>query len=153
MDEKKPPMGASTRWAGIIPMISWMNSNRAVLEEYNIRHPKDCAVLEDGTTYTDHAMGDEDWEIISQLVSCYEIVSFLSWLCLLTYPVQQEGILSPFTLFMQVMQQTLKPTISLVLPVIGKLISMLNRDRKFAVLDYSSGSISRKMHIKVRACE
>lgn len=68
MDSLKPPVGARTRWAGVIPMITWMNENIKAILEYDARHPKDCAMLEDGSEYGDHLMTIEDWEILQQLV-------------------------------------------------------------------------------------
>ena len=68
VQQRKPPVGARTRWAGIIPMISWVNENHQALMEYNTRHPKDCATPEDRSAYDDYMLIDEDWDVISQLV-------------------------------------------------------------------------------------
>ena len=69
MEDLKPPIGAKTRWAGIIPMLKWMNENSRAIMEYDGRHPKDCVVLEDGTEYGDHVMSFEEWDVLRQLVS------------------------------------------------------------------------------------
>ena len=66
--EKKPPMGAATRWAGILPMVSWVNENMEALLAYDSRHPRDCALLDYGTNHKDYVLGDEDWEVLAQLV-------------------------------------------------------------------------------------
>lgn len=48
------------------------------------------------------------------------------------------------------MEQTSKPTCSLVLPVVGKLISMLDVDKKVVVMDYKKGIHPMKSYMKVR---
>lgn len=66
---KKPPIGAATRWAGLIPMLMWVNENCTFIKKYDIQHPRDCVSLEDGSHYQDYFLQDDDWEIINQLVS------------------------------------------------------------------------------------
>ena len=64
--------------------------------------------------------------------------------------LRQEGILSPFTTFFRVMEQTSKPTCSLVLPIVGKLITVLGKDKKFNVMDYSVGKYPKRKVVQVR---
>ena len=79
--DTKPPIGASTRWAGIIPMITWVNENMEALIEYDAKHPRDCAVLEDGSTYKDYVLREEDYELLNQLLSdCYRFIVVIIWL-------------------------------------------------------------------------
>ena len=69
VEGKKPPIGAATRWAGIIPMLMWVNENSTSIKRYDTQHPRDCASLEDGSQYQDHFLVEDDWEIVKQLVS------------------------------------------------------------------------------------
>ena len=71
---RKPPVGAETRWGSFVSMARWVNENKVVLIDYDAMHPKDCAMLEDGSAYPDHALSGEDWDVLAQLVSvwfCY----------------------------------------------------------------------------------
>ena len=69
MKETKPPVGAKTRWAGIVPMIKWINENYQALCEYQGKHPSDCVPMEDGSHYGDYTMEKDDWDVIMQMVS------------------------------------------------------------------------------------
>ena len=51
----------------------------------------------------------------------------------------QDAVLNPFTTFIHLMEQTRRPTISLVLPMVNKMIAMLDPSRMLNVVDYSSG--------------
>ena len=48
----KPPCGAETRWAGLLPMLAWVNQHKIFLMEYTA--PNDCVVNPDGTAYNTH---------------------------------------------------------------------------------------------------
>ena len=65
----KPPVSASTRRAGIISKTSTVNKNMEALIKYDARHPCDCAVLGDSSTYKDYVLKEEDYELLNQLVS------------------------------------------------------------------------------------
>lgn len=71
MKNLKPPIGSTTRWAGVIPMITWMNENMIAICEYDGRHPQDCATLEDGSHYGDYLMTFQDWDLLKQLVCSF----------------------------------------------------------------------------------
>ena len=62
----------------------------------------------------------------------------------------QDGSIHPFETFLRVMEQTHRPTCSLVLPVAGKLINMLSHDRKVSYTDYSLPGQPRKITTKVK---
>ena len=62
----------------------------------------------------------------------------------------QESTLSPFETFLQVMQQTSRPTCSLVMPIVGKLINMLSVERKVCYMDFSIPRQPQKIVVKVR---
>ena len=51
-------------------------------------------------------------------------------------------MLSPFTTFITLMEQTKRPTISLVLPMIHKMILMLDPERTFVTHDDTKVEVS-----------
>ena len=63
--------------------------------------------------------------------------------------VQQDSVLSPFETFIKVMEQTNRPTCSLVLPVVGKLIAMLSPERKLNLMDYTRPDKPKKYIMQV----
>ena len=81
----KPPCGAETRWAGLLPMLAWVNEHKMFLVEYIA--PQDCVVNPDGSAYSSHRIEEFEWLDIIQLVSCcvinvHELKSLLT--CLLS---------------------------------------------------------------------
>ena len=48
----------------------------------------------------------------------------------------QDAILNPFTTFISLMEQTKRPTISLVLPMIHKMLLLLDPTNLVTVVDY-----------------
>ena len=63
---RRPPKGAETRWAGILPQIEWINDFFTCLCDY--KAPDDCVPNDDGTTYGTHALDEDDSVVIMQLV-------------------------------------------------------------------------------------
>ena len=56
------------RWGGIIPMFQWVGTNRPALRRYPALQPANCVHNDDGTTFQDHAMSDDEMEVCYQLV-------------------------------------------------------------------------------------
>lgn len=71
----KPPRSSSTRWGGVIPQFQWVGNNRAALRRYNKDGPQDCAVNDDGSTFKDHSMSDDEVDM------CYQLVRVVCHLC------------------------------------------------------------------------
>jgi hypothetical protein len=69
MKVSKPPRAVKTRWGYIIPILQWVGVNKAALRKYNSLAPKDCASNDDGTTFKDHQMSDDEMAIAYQLVA------------------------------------------------------------------------------------
>ena len=65
---RKPPVGAATRWAGVLPQLAWAVEQRPALDKYTISPADSTCKLDDGTTYTDHALCPEEWDILVELV-------------------------------------------------------------------------------------
>ena len=49
-------------------MLAWTAIQKAALKKYAGETPEGCAVNDDGTTYKDHVLTDEDFVIVGQLV-------------------------------------------------------------------------------------
>jgi len=81
MKVSKPPRAVKTRWGYIIPILQWVGINRAALRKYNTLAPGDCAANDDGTTYKDHQMSDDEMHTAYQLV----LPLCLSILCMIIY--------------------------------------------------------------------
>lgn len=71
---RRPPKGAETRWAGILPQILWVNEFFCGLSNYE--EPDDCVPNDDGTTYGHHALDEDDCLVIMQLVTMLIYLSF-----------------------------------------------------------------------------
>ena len=69
MKVSKPPRAVKTRWGYIIPILQWVGVNKAALRKYNSLAPKDYANNDDGTTFKDHHMSDDEMAIAYQLVA------------------------------------------------------------------------------------
>jgi hypothetical protein len=63
----RPNGGSKTRWGGIINVFQWIGINEAVLKRYV--EPENCAVNEDGTTFSTHILTDVEFLCCHQLVS------------------------------------------------------------------------------------
>ena len=63
----KPPAASQTRWAGLLPQIAWMNEHRDALCAYERKPAMNTAILDDGTTFTDHTLVEHDWIMIANL--------------------------------------------------------------------------------------
>lgn len=57
------------RWAGIVPMLAWTSVQKAALKKYGGETPEGCAVNDDGSSFKDHVLTDEEYIIVGQLVS------------------------------------------------------------------------------------
>ena len=64
---RAPPKGAETRWVGFLPMLAWVNDFSHYLVEYE--EPSDCVANDDGTVYGQHALVEDEWIEVMQLVS------------------------------------------------------------------------------------
>ena len=65
----KPPMASATRWAGQLVTLEWVVTSKAALKIYDSDPAEDCAVNDDGTTYVEHLLSEEEWSMAEQLVS------------------------------------------------------------------------------------
>ena len=61
----------------------------------------------------------------------------------------QDAVLNPFTTFIHLMEQTRRPTISLVLPMVHKMIALMDSSKMLSIVDYSSGT---EYDIEVKLC-
>lgn len=71
----KPRIGAETRWAGILPQISWCSEMSSALTIYATNPAKDTATNDDGTTYMDWAFDADDFVDLMDLDACMRPVS------------------------------------------------------------------------------
>lgn len=69
----KPPVSCATRWAGQLVSLSWVVHSKKALRAYDRLPATDTALLDDGSTYVDHIMSIEDWEVAEQLVLSWEV--------------------------------------------------------------------------------
>ena len=63
----RPPAASETRWAGILPQIAWVNEHCDVLDLYDKKPAKNCAISDDGTTFKDHLLSKYDFIVIGEL--------------------------------------------------------------------------------------
>lgn len=64
----KPPVASATRWAGQLLSLGWVVHAKKSLVLYDKLPATGTAVLDDGTTYAEHVLTKEDWEVAEQLV-------------------------------------------------------------------------------------
>lgn len=63
---RKAPSAAETRWAGIIPLVEWVNEFQAILILYDQEPARDCAKFADGSDYAEYRI--HDWDDVAELV-------------------------------------------------------------------------------------
>jgi hypothetical protein len=73
----KPPTASATRWAGQLAVLRWVVQTKKYLTTHDVAPPTDCAHLDDGTTYDDHKLSKEDWEVAEQMVSTFLCLKFI----------------------------------------------------------------------------
>ena len=110
----KPPIACATRWAGQLLTLKWVVHSKQALCAHASDPASDTACLDDGSTYVDHVMDAEDWEAAEQM----------------------EAVLSSFTSFIHLMEQTKKVTISKVLPMVHKMLILLDPSKPVTVVDH-----------------
>jgi hypothetical protein len=64
----KPPVACSTRWAGQLVTLRWVVQSKKALKLYDRLPATNTAKLDDGSSYEDHVMVPEDWEVAEQMV-------------------------------------------------------------------------------------
>ena len=116
----KPPAAAATRWAGMLPQISWCNEHIDVLKKYRKDSAKDCAKLDDGTTFTDHLLEEYDWNLIADL----------------------NAVLRPVAPFISTLEATDKVTSSLVIPMVMALLHATSEGTPVLRYTYTYGDLS-----------
>ena len=68
--------------------------------------------------------------------------------------ISQVAVLEPMKTFIHLMEQTKRPTISLVLPMVHKMLLLLDPSRTLTVTDYEDGEdadimVKPRCHVKV----
>jgi hypothetical protein len=63
----KPPATSETRWVGILPQITWSNEHHEVVKLYEKQLAENFAILDDGTTFSDHKFSEYDWCMVRNL--------------------------------------------------------------------------------------
>ena len=116
----KPPAAAATRWAGMLPQISWCNENSDVLKKYRKDSAKDCALSDDGTTFTDHLLEEYDWLLIADL----------------------NAVLRPVAPFISTLEATEKVTSSLVIPMVMALLHATSESTPVLRYTYTYGELT-----------
>ncbi|KAK3246186.1 hypothetical protein CYMTET_44265 [Cymbomonas tetramitiformis] len=84
---------------------------QTAIERYDIESPRKAGRNPDGSVYKDYSMTSDDWEIVQESVP----------LLLLFYNAVQTT------------QETLKPTVSLILPLIGALAECLDPSKPLMI--------------------
>lgn len=64
----KPPVACATRWAGLVPILRWVAQQQSALVKYSNEAPDGCAANDDKTTYKDHALNEDEYKVVHQLV-------------------------------------------------------------------------------------
>ena len=120
MSVTKSPAASTSRWAGLLPQISWMNEHREAIYLYEKKPTLHCAVLDDGTAFNDHTLLEYDWIMIVEL----------------------DAVLRPCGPFVSTMQATQRVTMSLVIPITLALLHATCRTTPVQVFEYSNGELS-----------
>ena len=122
LDQKvtKPPAASETRWAGLLPQIAWMNEHHDVLRMYERKPAQNCAVLDDGSTFTDHNLQDYDWILIGDL----------------------DAVLRPVVPFISTMEATERVTVSLVIPMTLAIIHATSKEVPVQRYTYTNGVLT-----------
>ena len=110
---RRPNGGGNIRWGYTIDVYEWIALAEGALKQYV--EPPDCARSDDGSTYSRHALTDEEHTIVHQLVS----------------------VLLPCRTLIAILEATLTPTNNLVLPYVGKMIDRLEPHK--STVSYFSG--------------
>ncbi len=116
----KPAAAAATRWAGILPQISWCNEHIDVIKKYRNNAAKDCAALDDGSKFEDYHLDDYDWKLIADL----------------------DAVLRPVGPFISTMEATQKVTSSLVIPMVMAILHATNESNPVLRYSYTYGDLS-----------
>ena len=121
----KPPAASETRWAGILPQISWLNEHHEVVQLYEKQPAENCAVLDDGTSFSDHAFSEHDWCMVADL----------------------DAVVRPCGPFISTMEATERVTMSLVIPMTLAILHATSRHVPVEVFEYVNGEFTN-IHIK-----
>ena len=109
----RPNGGGNIRWGYTIDVYEWIAQAEDALDQYE--EPPGCAQSEDGSTYSKHALTEEEQIIVYQLAS----------------------VLLPCRTLIAILEATKTPTNNLVLPYVGKMIDRLEPHK--ATVTYVSG--------------
>lgn len=75
----KPNAGSATRWAGSLPLISWLNETKTPLRRYDLNPAENVAQLDDGSTYHDFSFHEEQWDDVTDVdAACRPVAAFIS---------------------------------------------------------------------------
>jgi hypothetical protein len=116
----KPPAASETRWAGLLPQIAWVNEHRDVLIMYEKKPATNCVLLDDGSTFSDHSIIDEEWTTIADL----------------------DAVLRPVGPFITTMEATERVTISLVIPMTLAILHATSREIPVQRYTYINGVLT-----------
>jgi hypothetical protein len=122
----RPPAASETRWAGILPQIAWVNEHCDVLDLYEKKPAKNCALSDDGTTFKDHLLTEYDHIIIAEL----------------------DVALRPVGPFISTLEATERVTSSLVLPMTHGILHATSKDVPVVKYMYINGELMQEDIVK-----
>jgi len=122
----RPPAASETRWAGILPQISWINENCDVLDLYEKKPAKNCCASDDGTTFKDHLLSEYDYKVIADL----------------------DAVLRPVGPFISTMEAKMRVTSSLVLPMTYGIIYATSKEAPVFKYMYINGELIQEDIVK-----
>jgi len=116
----KPPAAPATRWAGMLPQVSWCNEHIDVLKKYRKDSVKDCAKSDAGIISTDHLLDEYEWNLIGNLNAVLRLVA-------------------PF---ISTLEATKKVTSSIVIPIVMVLLHATSESTLVLCYTYTYGDMS-----------
>ncbi len=63
----KPPAAAETRWAGLLPQITWSNEFSSVLQLYKKNPAKNCVEIDGVEPIEKKFLEEYEWVVVSHL--------------------------------------------------------------------------------------
>ena len=122
----RPPAAAATRWAGLLPQISWMNEHQDVLNMYVKNPATNCVASDDGTVAQDHVFDEYEWCMIGAL----------------------DAVVRPVGPFISTMEATERVTSSLVLPMTNGLLHATSKSAPIVRYMYDHGTPQEELVVE-----
>ena len=115
-----PPNGAETRWAGLLPQISWCNEVNDALGYYEKNPATNVATNDDQTTYVDWAFDDDDRIDLADV----------------------DAVLRPVAGFISTLEAGKQVTSSMALPMELMIIHATSSEVPVDVFHYENGQLT-----------